>query len=537
MQIIYYGGRIITMENPEDFPEAILVDTESGRITAVGTLEEVRALAGEKAESVDLAGKCLMPSFIDSHSHITMAGQMSLCADLSDCGSFEDIVETLKEFIRKKESSNLKAVLGFGYDQNFLVEQDHPHREVLDQVSREIPIIIMHVSGHLACANTRALELAGITKDLPDPEGGVIGREPGSRKPNGYLEEAGMTLIQNFIQTKMEFDYDAMTEQMQEVYIENGVTTVQEGAATREGIQLLKKIAGSRRLKIDVVAYPMLTEEGKQTLEKETEYIGTYRNRFKIGGCKLVLDGSPQARSAWMSKPYLTGEKGYCGYPWMPDQAVEEAVSYAVRKGQQILVHCNGDAASEQFLNAYEHAVQNLNPNQKHSLRPVMIHCQTVRNDQLDRMAKLGMIASIFVGHVWYWGDVHLKNLGTERGNHISPAKDALDREIVITFHQDTPVTKPNMLHSVWCAVNRLSREKQIIGAEQKIPVYEALKAVTINAAYQYFEEQDKGSIKAGKRADLVILDRSPLESSPEELKTINVLETIKDGICIYRRK
>ena len=323
----------------------------------------------------------------------------------------------------------------------------------------------MHVSGHLACANSKALELAGITKDLPDPEGGVIGREPGSREPNGYLEEAGMTLIQNFIQTTMEFDYDAMVEQMQEIYIENGVTTVQEGAATREGIRLLKNIARNQQLKIDVVAYPMLTEDGKQMMESEAEYIGTYKNRFKIGGCKLVLDGSPQARSAWMSKPYLTGENGYCGYPWMSDQAVEEAVSYAVQKGQQILVHCNGDAASQQFLNAYEHAVQNLEPNQKSSLRPVMIHCQTVRNDQLDRMARLGMVASIFVGHVWYWGDVHLKNLGTERGNRISPAKDALNRNIVITFHQDTPVTKPNMLHSVWCAVNHLSREHQVIGS------------------------------------------------------------------------
>lgn len=537
MKILYYGGTIITMENREDSPEAVLVDTESGRIAAVGTLEEVSVLVGEKAEKVDLAGKCLMPAFIDAHSHITMAGQMSLCADLSDCGSFKDIVETMKEFIRKKEKSNLKAVLGFGYDQNFLAEQDHPHRKILDQVSREIPVIIMHVSGHLACANSKALELAGITKDLPDPEGGVIGREPGFREPNGYLEEAGMTLIQNFIQTTMEFDYDAMVEQMQEIYIENGVTTVQEGAATREGIWLLKNIARNQQLKIDVVAYPMLTEDGKQMMESEAEYIGTYKNRFKIGGCKLVLDGSPQARSAWISKPYLTGENGYCGYPWMSDQAVEEAVSYAVQKGQQILVHCNGDAASQQFLNAYEHAVQNLEPNQKSSLRPVMIHCQTVRNDQLDRMASLGMIASIFVGHVWYWGDVHLKNLGTERGNRISPAKDALDRNIVITFHQDTPVTKPNMLHSVWCAVNRLSREHQVIGAEQKISVYEALKAVTINAAYQYFEEQDKGSIKAGKQADLVILDSSPLEISPEELRTIKVLETIKDGICIYKRK
>ena len=163
-------------------------------------------------------------------------------------------------------------------------------------------------------------------------------------------------------------------------------------------------------------------------------------------------------------------------------------------------------------------------------LRPVMIHCQTVRNDQLDRMAELKMIASIFVGHVWYWGDVHIKNLGEERGNHISPAKDALDRGVLINFHQDTPVTKPYMMHSVWCAVNRISRTGKLIGTDQAIDVYEALKAITINAAYEYFEETSKGSIAVGKKADFVILDKSPLEIDKMEIKNIKVLETIKEG-------
>ena len=534
MKRLYYGGSIITMEQETDSPEAVLIDTETGRIEAVGTLEEVSALADEDTEKTDLAGACLMPAFIDAHSHITMTGQMSLCADLSDCGSFDEIVETLQKFMKDRGQDRLKAVLGFGYDQNFLAEQAHPDRHVLDRASEEIPVIIMHVSGHLACANSKALELAGITRDLPNPEGGVIGREGDLGEPNGYLEEAGMTLIQKLIQEKLEFDYQAMVERMQEIYIQHGVTTVQEGAATKEGIQMLKNIAAHHQLKIDVVAYPMLNDDGKMIMETEQEFLHTYKNRLKIGGYKLVLDGSPQACSAWMSKPYLTGEEGYCGYPWMPDEVVDEAVQYAVDHKEQILVHCNGDAATEQYLNAYERAAKQSGQNAAGDLRPVMIHCQTVRNDQLDRMAKLKMIASVFVGHVWYWGDIHMKNLGPERGNHISPVKDALDRGILVTFHQDTPVTKPNMLHSVWCAVNRLSRSHQVIGEEQKISVYEALKAVTINAAYQYFEENEKGSIKAGKRADLVILDKSPLEVTPDALREIQVLETIKDGKCIF---
>ena len=190
-------------------------------------------------------------------------------------------------------------------------------------------------------------------------------------------------------------------------------------------------------------------------------------------------------------------------------------------------------------LGIYDLSIYHLNKaleyDDKNDLRPVMIHCQTVRNDQLDRMIPLKMIPSIFVGHVYYWGDVHMKNFGPERGNHISPAKDALDRNLMINFHQDTPITKPNMLHSVWCAVNRLSRQGNLIGEDQKISVYDALKAVTINAAYEYFEENSKGSIKEGKRADLVILDKNPLAVDPMTIKDIKVLETIKDGKTIYK--
>lgn len=194
--------------------------------------------------------------------------------------------------------------------------------------------------------------------------------------------------------------------------------------------------------------------------------------------------------------------------------------------------HCNGDAASEQFINAYASAFSKVKPAEE--IRPVMIHCQTVRNDQLDRMKDLGMIASIFVGHVWYWGDIHMINFGPERGNHISPARDALDRGLHVNFHQDTPVTRPDVMHSVWCAVNRISRRGNLIGADQKISVYEALRAVTIEGAYQYFEEVSKGSIEPGKRADLVILDRNPLAVPSMELRDIKVLKTIKDGVTVY---
>lgn len=536
MERIFYNGRIITMEKETaqeeltEAPEAVLV--RDGLIAAVGSLEEVLELAGDEAVKCDLKGKCLMPSFIDAHSHFVMNGQMASWADLSACESFEDIISVLRAYIDENHITDTDVVLGFGYDHNFLREDMQPDKRVLDVVSSTIPIFILHISAHLACANSAALRLAGIDETTPNPEGGVIGRLDG-REPSGYVEEAGMNLLQRAILPRVNIDYEKMLWKMQEVYIDNGITTVQDGASTESDINALLNMSASKALKLDVVAYPLMSSGGAELMQKYGEAYKRYVNGFKIGGYKLVLDGSPQGRSAWMSEPYLGEEPDYCGYPWMKDEEVQAYVGQAVSESRQLLAHCNGDAASEQFIRAYEKA----DKTGKDGLRPVMIHCQTVRNDQLDRMAKLHMIASIFIGHVWYWGDIHMKNFGPQRGNHISPAKDALDRGVMINFHQDTPVTRPDMLHSVWCAVNRISRGGSKIGEDQAISVYEALKAITINGAYQYFEENQKGSIAKGKRADLVILDRSPLETAPMEIRDIKVLETIKDGETISRKR
>lgn len=535
MEQLYYNGKVITMSAERDLgkepAEAVLV--RDGMVAAVGGLEELRQMAGESSFMVDLAGKCLMPAFIDSHSHMVMNGQMSLCADLTQCMSFRDIISVLKNFSIGGEGER-PFMIGYGYDHNFLEEQRHPDSDVLDEVSKAIPILILHVSGHLACANSAALRLANITAETPDPEGGLIGRKAGGREPSGYLEETAMMQIQKAAAGQMKYDLAAMMQGMQQIYIENGITTVQDGATTMQDMVLLDQMAKGQQLLVDVVAYPLLTAEGQKVRAQFASLSNKYENGLKIGGYKLILDGSPQGRSAWMSEPYLGGEEGYCGYPWLSDEEAERYIRIAVEEGQQLLVHCNGDAASGQLLKLYEKVLREIGS--MTDLRPVMIHCQTVRNDQLDAMAGLKMIASVFVGHVWYWGDIHMKNFGSARGNHISPARDALDRGVVVNFHQDTPVTKPCMLHSVWCAVNRISRGGSVIGADQKLSVYEALKAVTINAAYEYFEEGSKGSIEVGKKADLVILDRSPLEVEPMEIRDIQVMTTIKDGNVIYRR-
>lgn len=527
---LYYGGDIITMKNQDDMPQSVV--TQNGKIIYVGDLAEAEALYKTDIEKVNLKGKTLMPSFIDPHSHFLQVAQSALMCDLSQVKNFNELIETLKKY-KEENSVNEKGIIfGTGYDNNFLEEEKHPDKSILDEVSNTIPIYISHVSGHMGVANSALLKLASITDNTPDPEGGRFGRnQDGSI--NGYIEETpALMKVLMAAMPRMKVDMGKQVKAAEEIYLKHGITTVQEGAAMEKNIEQLVKLALDNVFSIDVVAY-VLVDDYKKTIEKFPDYVNKYKAKIKIGGAKIILDGSPQGKSAWLSKPY-EGETEYLGYPTHENSYVESAVSSAVKDGYQILAHCNGDAASEQFIDSYEKALKST-PNPNMDLRPVMIHCQTVRDEQLDKMVELKMIPSIFVGHTYYWGDIHLKNLGPIRGNHISPVKEALIRGLIYNFHQDSPVTIPNMLHSVWCAVNRITRRGQAIGQDQCINVYDALKAITINAAYEYHEEKIKGSIEIGKLADMVILNSNPLKTDKMKIKDIEVLETIKEGKTIYR--
>ena len=540
MEKLYFNGDIITMEGEHDFAEAVLV--VDGLIQAVGQYDAVAAQKTDACQMVDLAGKTLMPSFLDGHGHITMAGPQYMArANLEDAENFDDIVDLLQKFIAERNIPAGTPVLGCLYDHNYLAEGVHPDKKVLDRASAEHPIAILHTSGHMGVVNSLVLKLANIDEDTAEIEGGVIGRYPGSKEPTGYLEETALMALGEQLAGVGDDNGEDLLVEVQDFYASNGVTTVQDGGTSGAGLAMMRGAGKKGRLKIDIVTYPsplttMCPEGLEQVIPANQDIMGTYQDHVKIGGYKILLDGSPQGKSAWMSEPY-EDSGDYCGYPWLKDEVVHACIKRAIADNQQLLTHCNGDAASQQLLDIYEEELAaSDNPN-KHNLRPVMIHCQTVRDDQLDRMAALNMIPSIFVAHTWYWGDVHLKNFGDRRGRRVSPVKSALDRGLIYNFHTDTPIVRPKMLHSVWAAVNRITRGGVEIGPEQRIGVYDALKGITINTAYAYFEEDSKGSIKAGKRADLVILDKNPLKVDKMEIRDIQVLETIKDGETIYQAK
>lgn len=519
METIYYNGDFITMKDQDDSIEALLV--KDGMIVYAGSKEKAESLA-ENPNYYDLEGYTMMPSFIDPHGHITMQASYSAFCNLSHCTNFSEITETLKAF-----DHGQNEIIGYGYDHNFLKEQTHPNKDVLDSVCTDRPIVILHTSGHMCVVNSFILKEKNL-ESQPDPEGGHYGRDE-KGELTGYLEEipAMMSVLMDvFGNAQKQFPH--LMNKAQDIYLEHGITTCQDGATSYDGFKGLAYLSQMGLLKIDVVSYVMAADF-KRTLEDYKDYNKRYIHRLKLGGMKMVLDGSPQGKSAWLSKPY-ENSGDYCGYPAFKDEQVETWVKEGVDTHQQILAHCNGDAAGDQFIRSYKKTEC------EEDLRPVMIHCQTARDDQLDEMVKIHMIPSIFVAHTYYWGDIHLKNLGLERGRRVSPVKSALERGLKYNFHQDPPVVEPDMLHTIWCAVNRKTRLGKDIGPEQCIDVYDALKGVTINAAYAYFEEDTKGTLEAGKKADLVILDKNPLKVDKMSIKDIQVLETIKEGVSLYKK-
>ena len=538
---IYTDGDIITINDSQPSAEAIAV--KDGKILAVGAKADVLKHKGTATKMVDLGGKTLLPGFIDAHGHVFNTGLQALAANLlaEPDGTENDIAalqQTLRDWAKQHPERLSKTgwIIGFGYDDAQLKEQRHPTRDDLDAVSTTIPVLAIHQSGHLAAINSKGIEVAGITAASKDPAGGVYRRRNGGSDPDGVLEEmAFFKLVFTVLGTLGTDDNKALLKAGLNLYASFGFTTAQEGRATREAIETEATVARTSGLKMDVVAYADI--QGAADTIKPPLHGKTYKQHFRIGGAKLNLDGSPQGKTAWLTKPYHVPPAGqpadYRGYPAVSDDEAAALVDEAFRKGWQILAHCNGDAASDQFIAAIRAATEKYGQADR---RPVMIHAQTVREDQLDEMKALGIIPSFFGMHTYYWGDWHRDSvLGPERAARISPAASALKRGMIYTQHHDAPVAMPSSIMILACQVNRTTRSEQILGAEQRVLVMDALKSITISAAYQYFEEKTKGSLEPGKLADLVVLDKNPLKVEPMAIKDIKVVETIKEGETIYR--
>lgn len=539
MKKLYYNGEIITVNDTQPIAEALLVD--GGKIAAVGTLAEVKTLQDETTELVDLAGKALLPGFIDGHGHVgnIMASLPKLYPPPNGIIDSKDkLLDALRDIIKNNKVLENGWLVARGYDHVFFENEQHPTRYDLDQISTEIPMLVLHISGHVAVANSKAFEVIGWDKDTPNPEGGVIQRDPVTGELNGILEEKAIHAIGLGYAIKG-ISIESLSNMFldtQNYYASNGVTTAQEGAAMSNTLPMLQYCQEHDKLVIDIVAYLLQEYNSDMILDDSAEQ--RYKKHLKIAGAKIIADGSPQAKTAWLTKPYYikpeNTEDGYSGYPVYTDDQMYAFCKQAMEHNWQMLVHCNGDAMGDQFIRTYRKAKEDIG-NQR-DLRPVMIHAQTVREDQLDAMKELGITPSYFHDHVFYWGDFHYESvLGPERGSRISPLQSSVKRDMRFTLHNDVPVSPINPILNIHIAVNRITRNGRNLGQEYCVDVMEAIKGVTLYGAYQYFDEDIKGSLEAGKLADMVILDRNPLAVPKEQIKDIKVVATIKEGKTIYQ--
>ncbi|NSL54924.1 amidohydrolase [Uliginosibacterium aquaticum] len=541
--VIYVGGKVVTVNDLQ--PEAEAVAIKTGKIIAVGYRDEVMKLKGGQTKLIDLAGKAMLPGFIDPHGHVFNTGIQAISANLLPApdGAVNDIPAlqaTLKDWAARNDKLTGKYgwIVGFGYDDAQLKEQRHPTREDLDQVSTELPVVIVHQSGHLGVMNSKALQMLGLTAASKNPPGGNIRRREGGQEPNGVLEENAFFGPFFGLMSKLGPDANkALFAAGVNLYKSFGYTTAQEGKASLGSATTMEAVAKSGKLDIDVVAYPDITV-GAQAM-KAPWLSRSYTQHFRIGGIKLTLDGSPQGKTAWLSKPYYKAPSGqkadYHGYSAFTDEQVNGFVEQAFQKNWQVLAHVNGDAAIDQFIAAVRAAEA------RHGMadrRPVAIHAQTAREDQVQAFHDLGIMPSFFPMHTYYWGDWHRDSvLGPERAVNISPLGWAMQRNMIFTSHHDAPVAMPDPMRVMHATVNRVTRSGQVLGPQHRVSPLVALKAHTLWSAYQHFEDKSKGSIEVGKLADFVIVDRSPLDGDPMTIDTIKVMETIKQGKSVFKRE
>ncbi|MEJ5048606.1 amidohydrolase [Chryseobacterium culicis] len=546
-EILYFGGPIITMEDTPAQVEAVAV--KDGKILFAGTKSDAEHFSVPATKIIDLNGKTLLPGFIDVHGHLTSRAGMMDVVDLSPepygtVNSIKDLQVTIKNYIKDKKITDNIPVIGNGYDDAIIIEHRHPTKTELDAISKTNPIIVIHASGHASVANSAMLKLLEITESSKDPEGGHIGRDKKTGKLNGKLEENASFTALLTLTEKMNKGKDTQAHAMenlmkaQDEWLSYGQTTICDGRTMGESVALLEKAAHQHLLKADVVYFPDYEYFKKDFTSFKPKYM-KYENRLKLAGFKFSDDGSPQGKTAWLTQPYLVPPEGqskdYKGFPIFTDETLYNDLKILFQNHITAQLHVNGDAAIDQAIRVIKR-LKDENIYQP-ELRATLIHVQNSRPDHIQKIKELGVIPSYFSTHAYLWGDWHYSSVfGPERASFISPAHSALKAGITFTIHHDAPVTPPDLITAVYAAVNRKTRSGMILGPNERISPIEALKAITINGAYQLQEENTKGSIKAGKIADFVILDQNPLTIAPENLRSIKVLETIKDGISVYKR-
>lgn len=536
---LFFGGDIVTLNPTQPNAEALAV--KDGKILAVGTRNQLeKAYAGPATRQIDLQGKALLPAFIDPHSHyfsaLSVANQVNVFPP--PAGPGKDIPSIVAELKKFRDAHQIPAgvmIQAYGYDDNAMPGGVRLTRDDLDLDFADNPVMVGHISMHGAVLNSAALKKYNISAATKTPPGGVILRKPGSNEPAGLVMEMAYLPIFAKLPKPTAEEELSWTRAAQQLYAQAGITTAHEGATHASDLALMQRAADGGANRIDVIAYPFITDLDAVLANNPPASFGTYKNRLKLGGVKITIDGSPQAKTALFTTPYLTGgpggEQDWRGVATFPQDTLNQMVKRVYDLNLPLNVHANGDGAIDMLLKAHAFAAADDMEKDRHV---TVIHSQFVRPDQLDKYVQYKMTPSFYTLHTYYFADTHILNRGKQQADFISPMRAAIDKGLRPTNHTDFVVAPLDQFAVMWSAVNRLSRSGVSIGPDQRATPLEALQAITLNAARQYGEEHSKGSLEPGKLADLVIASANPLKVEPMQIKDIKVLETFKEGQRIY---
>ncbi|RLA18909.1 MAG: amidohydrolase [Gammaproteobacteria bacterium] len=539
-QTLYYGGDIITMDGDKPTYVEAVIEREGKIIYTGSKAGAVNNFVGETIDA-DLKGKTMLPGFVDPHGHFMSAVLMVTQVNVASppMGSVTDIASTIKKLQDFKAVKSIKDgewIVGWGYDQDLLAEKRHITKLDLDKAFPNNKVLIIHVSMHGGVLNSKALEWAGLDENSKTPEGGVIARLAGSNEPAGLVMEMAYMPVFGKLPQPSEDGMMELMESAQMMYASNGYTHAVEGFTHIKDMNTLKRAARENRLFIDIASLPGFTEMDEWLNNPDYKF-GEYNNHLKFQGGKFTLDGSPQGLTAYMANPYLVpgpnGEKDWVGNTSIPRDELARLAKVMVDNDVQIMFHANGDGAIDDAIFAIEQA----GITAEQDKRPVIIHSQFQKLEHLSKYVEIGITPTYFTNHTFYWGDVHIKNVGAEKASFISPIKAANEHGLVTSNHTDYNVTLLDPFFVMWTSMKRETRSGKILGGDQTIDAYAALQTLTTGPAYQFFEESRKGMIKEGMLADFVILDKNPLKvSDVDAIREVTVMETIKEGRTIYKK-
>lgn len=533
---IFVNAAVITMDEAGTRADAVAVT--DGRISAVGSAAELLASKSDDTEVIDLAGQVLMPGFVEAHGHVLLMAQL-LAPPAIDVRpmvvpDWEGVVAAIHADAASKPAGTPLVVFGFDPIGH---ERPAPDIKELNEIAPDNPLVLINFTGHSANANSKALELAGITKDTPDPAGGYFGHSDDGELNGEIFEATAMIALVVPYMAALKPDLAKMARSQYSVLARAGITTIGELLTQGNDVATLTAMSAAPGVPLRVRSY-----EGTNDSRHTDAALKNGNEMFRQVGLKLWVDGSPWLGNISLKEPYMntaaTHNMGlphdYCGSAnYTQEQLLEILHAYAP-SGFQMACHVHGDKGVDTILDVYETVLTENNLlGTDHRWR--LEHCGAMTPAQYQRAASLGVTCSLFIHHLYFWGDVLVDDLfGDDLGAHWMRCRSALDSGMKISLHNDGTVTPPDPIGNAWSAVNRISRKSgKVYAPEEAITVDEGLRAITIDAAWQLFSEHEVGSIEVGKLADFVVLSADPYAVDPVKLnEEVHVVKTYLGGVA-----